>query len=186
MNKYLGIDISTKTFGWTVLNEKSELMEWGFHSFDNKKHTKTLLDLYVEIIDVISDIHNKHCITYVAIEEFMMMFAASKSSINTIIKLAQINTLCQLSILQTIDKPYLLNVSSARKSVVGTIPKTEKNKKKFIFDYFILNHPDMAKSLPKKIHKIKKTEVYCEEACDIVDSFIIAKSLVNIITTNPA
>lgn len=108
----LGCDISTSISGYTVINDKGEIV------YNESVDTRRVKDLD-EVIDInlknLEEIINSHKIEHIFVEENLKSFAYQRSNASTLIKLSKLNGIfCYMSYREHGLKPQLLNPNSAR------------------------------------------------------------------------
>lgn len=170
----LGLDASRITIGWTLLEDSGSIIDAGLIDLSKED---SLLNKYDIMFTSFQLIHIKYNnISYVSIEDFTKKFVGGQSTISTIIRLAQSNVLCQLAVRNIFNiAPSLINVSTARKTVVGKIPNDLGGKKKeYVFNWFLEKYPHYKSFLPQKTNKKTGEISILKKSYDIVDSFIIA------------
>lgn len=126
-SKYiLGIDISTNIIGYTIFDEKGEMVLISSCEL-NKKLNMVQRALFFK--DILKDIKDKYNIGSIWIEEPFMMFQKGRSSAKTIFTLASFNGMIQYSCLDIFNLiPNLINVSRARKTVGLKVPRGSDTK----------------------------------------------------------
>jgi len=118
----LGLDISSSTIGYSLLDEQSgEISRYGF--VDIRKTEKDLFEKVHNFFFMLDDLKfDKVCI-----EESLSSFSFGKTTTNTIILLAKINAMISYIIFDKFKiKPEYINVSHARKLIGLTIKKKSK------------------------------------------------------------
>lgn len=167
----IGFDVSSKIIGYALL-DNAKIVDAGI--VDLRKHSD-YFGKYTAFEIFLCNLKQTKLITNVWIEESAKFFMSGRSSASTIIKLASMNVICQILCEKILSiKPIMINVSTARRLVAGKIPAASKNKKQYIFDWFLANHKEYVYFLPAKTHKKTKITSFDSTAFDVVDSIIIA------------
>ena len=174
----LGLDISTSSTGWAVLDDTATLIEQSYIPLGKIKNT---LQKTVTVVTELKKIREKYNITNIFIEENLQMFRPGLSSAKVLIALARFNGMVTLLSHQTFDiDPEFLNVNSARKLVELKINKKDKSKttKEKVLEWV---DADLSGSFdwPTKILKSgpRKGQQIHESGCyDIADAYVIAKA----------
>lgn len=170
----IGLDASSNIIGWTVINDDGSVLSAGIIDLSKEKDLLAKYDIMFNELTKIRD-SIQYDNVEICIEDFLKRFISGASSASTIIKLAQANILCQLAVKRVFHTiPTLINVSSARRNVIGKIPKETKNKKEYVWQWFLNNHKDLLFILPTKTNKKTGEISYLKKGYDIVDSFIVA------------
>jgi len=169
--RILGLDISSKYIGVVICSGTSvEDMKYDIleHIEFSKKNHITLWDKidYVKLWFKKQNYQNIDCIV---IEEPVKRFASHRSSINTIIKLVQINTLISYFVKEWFNiEPEYLSANMARK--LCNIVVQRKNQKKQVADH-MLNYDLKCVNWP-----LKKSGKIVDWSFDVIDAYVIAKA----------
>lgn len=120
--KTLGLDISSSTIGWSVLDENQVLLDYG-HIKPIKKakadkvgmgYTARLSETYKKI----SELVERQNPDAIAIEDYSKKFSSGRTTANTIIVLATFNETCALACYNTAGiEPVKYSVSTMRRIV---------------------------------------------------------------------
>lgn len=182
MQYVLGFDLSSTTVGYTICKKDTEeIKKIGYYSFPDK--ITDLLDKGQFLENFITDLLKEFPeITEFVIEERLKKFAGNRASIDGILKLAQLNYICQYLMKNKFNLSVVeINVLKARKLVFPNIFKitrqTKQNQKEFVFNSVLplLGEDIFPKKIPKS-GKFKGQEVFLEEAKDMADSWVICKA----------
>jgi Holliday junction resolvasome RuvABC endonuclease subunit len=172
----LGLDISTSSTGWAVLDAEGTLIEQSYIRLDKIKNT---MEKATEVADVLAKIKEKYKIESIFIEENLQMFRPGLSSAKTLITLARFNGMVTLLSYKILNiEPEFLNVNSARKLVGLKIDRKDKTRttKEKVLDW-VDKELNQSFNWPKKTLKSgprKGTEIYENGCYDMADSYVIA------------
>jgi len=156
----LGLDISSSIVGYCVLDEDENILEIFYIDLRKIEDLFDKANYVLQKLFIIKDYYN---ITKVGIEDFLQKFAFGKSSIKTIIKLSQINTLVSYVIFTNFGmRPVFFNSRSARKIVLGKSYSKEET-------FQIISQKYNSVNWPKK-----RNGAYADQAYDMSDSLIIS------------
>lgn len=178
----LGFDLSSATVGYTICDKETQevlLIDY----FKYPKEITDLLDKGFYLEKFIEELLSKHPqITDFVIEERLKKFAGNRSSIDNLLKLAQLNYICQYLMKNKFNlRVNELNVLKARKLVFPNIFKVTRQckikQKDYVFESVL---PILGEGrFPKKSMKSGKNKgnlVFLEEAKDMADSWLICKA----------
>jgi len=162
----LGLDVSTNIIGYTVINDKYEVLEAGHW---NLSKIDLMIDKAEEVYVQLYSLSQVYDIGQVAIEECVSKFAGGKSSIKTISKLFFINILTQYQCFRIFNiYPSLLNVRRAR-----NLAEIKSNKgddiKEVVLNIIRYRHPNITWPM-----MIKDKTRYAKICYDIADSVVVA------------
>ena len=178
-SKILGLDVSTRVIGYTVLD-----METGTH----EESSAIELDGKASFVargsafhDVLEGINERYDIKSVWIEEPFMMFAKGGSSAQTMSRLSSFNGAVQYMCYMTLNlEPNMVNANHARKTL-GIKIQREKlcgiSTKDQILSWVKVALPGFSwpiktlKSGPRRGTVVEKPSCY-----DIADSYVVARS----------
>lgn len=173
----LGLDVSTSTTGYCVLSNEGEIKEIGYVSLSKEPELAIKGALFQEKL---KDILNRFSVQRIIIEKIFTRYGKGMSSAQTITRLAAFNGIVQFVCYhESKIIPELIPVSEARKLVgIKTVPtkKAGKPVKEQVFEWALQN---VDYSWPKKILKggpKKGSAVYKDEAYDMCDAWVVAKS----------
>jgi len=161
----LGLDISTLTIGYSILDQNRSLLLCDFINLSKCKDVYEKID---SVDKVFNDLKQQHSIDHIAIEDIMSKFVFGGSRISTIIALAKFNMLvtyrcyCIFGI-----KPEHINVLHARKLALNEkVPKGVKAKD-FAFEKITARF-----NLENLFDKNKNK--WINQAADVTDSIVIS------------
>lgn len=173
----LGLDVSTATIGYTVLDKEGSILEMDYISL---KKTKGITQKGFHFREILRGIKSRHSIDQVYIEEYFQRFARGMSSARTITLLSSFNGIVQYIChdeLGIAPEPIAVNVC---RSLVGikTLSKKKAGKdvKEQVFDW-VSEH--LQYKWPDKILQSgprKGQTVILDEARDMADSWVVAKA----------
>jgi Holliday junction resolvasome RuvABC endonuclease subunit len=172
----LGLDISTSSTGWSVLDTEGTLVEQSYIRLDKIKNTMAKA---TEVSSALESIKEKYDITSIFIEENLQMFRPGLSSAKVLITLARFNGMVTLMSYKVFGiEPEFLNVNAARKLVGLKIDRKDKSKttKEKVLEW-VDDELDQSYAWPKRTLKSgprKGTEVYESGCYDIADAHVIA------------
>lgn len=118
----LGLDISSATIGWSVLevaDDKCVLKKYGHIKPTSKKKSDDNFSLRLNhAFDAITDLVKKEAPQVIAIEDYAKKFSKGRSSANTILILSSFNEVCGLAAYRASNlKPIRIPVTTLRKIV---------------------------------------------------------------------
>lgn len=166
----LGLDLSTSTVGWAVVNEKDEILDKGYIS---TKKDDSFNDKVLFIINILSQIINKWTPSQVNIENSLLQFAANKSRAKILIMLAKLNGIVTFYISKLLKINTInINASTARKVVLGkSRDKNFDNVKEYVLIQLINKYgEEFLDTLPK----MKTKDKLAKESFDVCDAIIMA------------
>jgi len=173
----LGLDVSTSTIGWCVLDSDGLFVDCGFIPLSK---SPTLISKAKVSSSEFCKILINYPIEKVYIEECLQRFTRGMSSAATITKLASFNGIIQYVSYEDFGvEPCLLNVNQARKSV-GL--KTQSQKKCGIQtkdQVFSWVKTQIKYQWPTKILKSGPRKGLCinlPECFDMADAYVIARA----------
>ncbi len=176
-NVLLGLDISTSIIGVTLLDEQTgEILLMKAIHLNTEKRERTFLekvDLFKEHLDALLKEYN---ISKICIEDFLK--GHSSTNFNSILLLAQYNGAIQLllHLLYSTIPVKMINVRTARVSVVGKGIIKGKKQKEQVCDWFLSQN---LWDFPKTDRKDKITKEFklAKGYEDMIDSYVIAKAV---------
>ena len=172
----LGLDISTSSTGWCLVDDLGNLVQMGF--IDLKKE-KSTFKKSVKVKNTLSEISNQNNIEKVFIEENLQSFRSGFSSAQTLSTLARFNGIVSYLCFEIFNsEPEFLNVNSSRKKL-GIKVQREKvcgiSTKQQVLDWVSTCLPGY--EWPKKILKSGPRagqEVLVPGCYDMADAYVIA------------
>ncbi len=171
----LGLDISTSTIGYCIL-ENDSIKDIGAIELSK---LKSIFEKAKKFRDIVKKIKSDYAIEEIFIEENLQAFRPGLSSAKTIVALARFNGMCSLIVSDVFElDPCFINVNAARK-LVGFKKKKDKlkNTKEQILEFVMGLEKDI--SWPTKILKggpRRGTEVLQNYCYDMADAYVIVKS----------
>jgi Holliday junction resolvasome RuvABC endonuclease subunit len=137
MKKILGLDISSSTVGWSLVeyDDKSEiLLEYG-HIKPPKSKKGSLAFRAADYFDTIKDFLKKKDPDFVAIEAYASRFPKGRSTARTIITLSFFNEITSVACLKALNvEPESYAVVTIR-SCLSKLAKTKISSKEEAFEY---------------------------------------------------
>lgn len=167
----MGLDISTKTTGWSVVDPPTKhIIDQGFIDSSEPKDIFDRAEIINNELDVIIQ---KYTPTKINIEDSLKQFAYGRSRANVILKLARVNGIVSYHLQKDLQySTEHINASTARKALFGkSRDKAYSNTKKFVLaNLHIMLGDDWFNSLPK----MKTKDKLSKNAYDICDSIVVA------------
>ena len=171
----LGLDVSTSTIGYSVLDLDGTLKELGYISL---KKQKNLLEKAEEFRSVLINLKKKYQFSRVFIEEALQRYGRGMSSARTITLLAAFNGIIQYVNFKELDiTPELISVSAARKSCGIKFVSKKKSGipvKEQVFTW-VSNH--LQYEWPTKILRNgprRGVEIQLPETRDMADAWVVS------------
>ena len=175
----LGLDISTSTVGWSIINAEIGQPTLGYIPLSD---VKSMYQKATECKQQLSLLISQYGVTDIAIEEDLQKFTKGKSSAATIQKLSKFNGMVSYIVYDLMGKaPVHIKVNDAR-SIAGCkiIKNTKKNKaakkvKQQVYEQIMEKLPNYP--WPKKILRSgprKDQEILIPETYDMVDAYVIS------------
>jgi hypothetical protein len=171
----IGLDLSSTKCGICVL-VNGVIYELLGLKFKTKDDMNARVNYFKEFMyDLIIEKYKAN-LRSIYIEDYLRQMMPGKSSAQSLFKLAIMNGTCCYMIKTEFGydvKP--IHVATARKMVVGTVPKERggKTAKEYVFEHVMTNNADIKKIIDEYKGDKKK---YPDIVYDLIDSFIIAKS----------
>ena len=171
----LGLDVSTSTTGYCVLDNHGKLVE--LNAISLSRH-KTVYDKAAQIKNVFNVLKKQYEIKQIFVEENLQAFRPGFSSAKTILTLAKFNGItCLLANQEFGIVPIDINVNVARKAINLKILRgksSQKNTKQQVFEWvdkkIDFDWPTkVLKSGPRKGQSTYESCIY-----DMADAFVIA------------
>ena len=172
----LGLDISTSTVGFCILDNQKNLVSLDFLNLSKEKQLLEKSECFRKKIINICSSYN---IERVLIEENLQAFRPGLSSAKTIVTLARFNGICTYLSAKTFEiEPEFVNVNAARKMVGLKIDrKSGKDTKQQVLEFV---DKDLGEyPWPTKILRggpNRGNEVLVKECYDMADAYVIAAS----------
>lgn len=175
MGLSLGLDISTTCTGWCIVSSGEGLVEMGYIPLSD---CKTSYQKARRVREKLSDLHIRHNIDKVYIEENLQAFRPGLSSAKTLLTLARFNGIVSyIAQEEFFCEPIFLNVNVARKSLGLKILSKKKGgapTKEQVLEWV---QQSVEYDWPTKILKSgpRKGLEILEPGCyDIADAYVIA------------
>jgi len=169
----LGLDVSTSSTGWAVLDEAGNLVEMG--SFKLTKY-EDLFDKAQAVRSGLLEIHSKHFISKVSIEEPLQGFRRGMSSAHTLLTLARFNGIVSWLAFDVFNvKPIFFDSSTARRGLGIKIDKARDTKDQIMEWVEVVT----GQELPKRIAKVGKKKgmtLFAAGVNDAADAFVMARA----------
>ena len=181
----LALDLSTVVMGYSIFDiDTLELIKIGYYSFEKSDLISKGIELKNELKDIINEYEG---IIEIGIESLLKNFQSGMSNMESILKLASFNFLCQF-LVQTEFSIKIKTISSgtARGLVFPGFHKISRSKKgvKDKEVAFEMVRNILGESyFPTKILKSGKNKgniIYIEECRDMSDSWIIGKAILKL------
>ena len=130
MNITLGLDISTSKIGYSIIDDKFNLVEYGVWKY---KTDIKLENRVKSLIEELKTLRGKYDIKQIFVEEPFIAFSGGRTTAVTMAKLQRFNGMCCYGVFDLFDIcPILLSSNQARKAVGIKRKKGEDIKKKVI------------------------------------------------------
>jgi len=176
----LGLDISTSSTGWCVLDKSGLMVSIGYIDLKKEKNSFKKAKL---VQQKISDIHLNHEIKKIFIEENLQTFRSGFSSAKTLSTLARFNGIVSFICYEEFKiEPEFLNVNSSRKSLGIKIQREKdcgKSTKQQVLEWVSTSLSSTNYQWPVKTLKSgpRKGQNVLEVGCyDMADAYVIAKA----------
>jgi len=126
----LGLDISTSKVGYSIVDEKTKLIEYGVWKYK----TDTPLEQRAQsLVEELKFLDSKYIIKKIFVEQAFIAFSGGKTSAITMAKLQRFNGMCCYGIFHLFgNSPILLSANETRKAVGIKRKRGEDIKKKVI------------------------------------------------------
>lgn len=167
----LGLDVSTSIIGYTLLDNKGDLISIGH--IDMTKLDRNVWTKAFFARSQLTELCNVYQPTHVFIEDPVSKFTKGKSSSHTIILLIRFNTLCSYFAMEAsgVKEPQYITAGHARKLCDVKITKGGPKAKEQVFEHFRNSGPFKGYEWP-----LKRTGRVKDHCYDEVDSYVIAKA----------
>lgn len=173
----LGLDVSTSTTGYCVLDNYGKLVK--LDAIQLSRH-KTVYEKATQIKKTFNKLNQQYDVEQIFVEENLQAFRPGFSSAKTILTLAKFNGItCLLANQEFNIEPIDINVNVARKAIDLKILRgknSQKNTKQQVFEWvdkkINFDWPTkVLKSGPRKGESTYENCVY-----DMADAFVIARA----------
>ena len=169
----LGLDVSTSSTGWAILDDSGSLVEMG--SFKLTKHDN-LFDKAHDVRNGLLDLRSKHHISKISIEEPLQGFRRGMSSAHTLLTLARFNGIVSWLAFDVFNvKPIFFDSSTARRGLGIKIDKARDTKDQIMEWVEVVT----GKELPKRVAtagKKKGMTLFAAGVNDAADAFVMARA----------
>ena len=169
----LGLDVSTTSTGWAVLDDAGNLLEMGsfaLSKFDN------LFDKASQVRVGLEGVKFKYKIRKISIEEPLQGFRRGMSSAHTLLTLARFNGIVSWLAFDVFSiKPVFFDSTSARRGLGIKIDKTRDTKDQIMEWVEVVT----GQPLPKRIAKVGKKKgmtLFAAGVNDAADAYVMARA----------
>ncbi len=193
MTKTCGLDVSTTTVGACVLDENGSILDMQYLGLKDvePKNEDLLFEKLTTFEKWIDSLLARHGGMLFGIEDFLKGYAGGRTTMSTIIALAQFNGAVECSMRKKYGTTSVrkVHVRTARKLAIGFLPKAVDrgtkqvgkktvvlSEKEWVFEWF-------GKNVEWAFEKRPKVDKPIEQAKDMVDAFVIAKATQSINST---
>jgi len=165
----LGLDVSTNSTGYAVIDKEGKLLKYGFIDTSKEKDFFDKANIFALQMKNLSE---EFCFEKIAIEEILGKFSGGRSSAKVIIALARFNALVSYKCFEYTEiKPVHINVLRARSLALGHSVPRGLSSKEYVLKKVIEWYPDII--LPK----MKRKDAIAKNAYDIADAVVIGKAM---------
>ena len=169
----LGLDVSTSSTGWAILDDMGNLVEMG--SFKLTKY-ENLFDKAQAVREGLIEIHSKYQVSKISIEEPLQGFRRGMSSAHTLLTLARFNGIVSWLAFDVFNtKPIFFDSSTARRGLGIRIDKTRDTKDQIMEWVEVVT----GQPLPKRIAttgKKKGMTLFAAGVNDAADAYVMARA----------
>lgn len=169
----LGLDVSTSSTGWAILDDSGVLIEMG--SFKLTKHDN-LFDKAQAVREGLLILKQKHQVTKVSIEEPLQGFRRGMSSAHTLLTLARFNGIVSWLAFDVFGvKPIFFDSSTARRGLGIKIDKARDTKDQIMEWVEVVT----GQSLPKRVATVGKKKgmtLFAAGVNDAADAYVMARA----------
>lgn len=164
--KVLGLDCSSSTIGWGLVDDKLNLLAHGHIKPKKSKYSlmERLDDVFIKIDELVSELKPD----VVAVEDILLKFTKGRTTAKTITILASFNRVASLSAYKQCSKLVFLSVQEIRKLIKNHYQIDKKIEKEEVVDIvikYLYNDFDI------KLNRNKKMAV---ENTDEADGIFVA------------
>jgi len=129
-NNILGLDISTSKIGYSILNEKQQLIECGVWKYKPDMPLENKAKLFINELE---QLRSNYGTLDIFVEEPFIAFSGGRTTAVTMAKLQRFNGMCCFGIFHIFGRcPILLSANQTRKAVGIKRKRGEDIKKKVI------------------------------------------------------
>jgi len=169
----LGLDVSTSSTGWAIIDDGGSLIEMG--SFKLVKHDN-LFDKAAAVRMGLTELKEKYEITKISIEEPLQGFRRGMSSAHTLLTLARFNGIVSWLAFDVFGtKPIFFDSTSARRGLGIRIDKSRDTKDQIMEWVEVVT----GKVLPRRIAttgKKKGMTLFAAGVNDAADAYVMARA----------
>lgn len=169
----LGLDVSTSSTGWAILDDSGTLIEMG--SFKLTKHDN-LFDKAHAVQNGLLDLKSKYFISKISIEEPLQGFRRGMSSAHTLLTLARFNGIVSWLAFDVFGiKPIFFDSTSARRGLGIRIDKARDTKDQIMEWVEVVT----GQPLPRRIAttgKKKGMTLFASGVNDAADAYVMARA----------
>lgn len=169
----LGLDVSTSSTGWAILDDSGTLVEMG--SFKLTKHDN-LFDKAQAVREGLLVLKQKHQVTKISIEEPLQGFRRGMSSAHTLLTLARFNGIVSWLAFDVFSvKPIFFDSTSARRGLGIRIDKARDTKDQIMEWVEVVT----GQPLPRRIAttgKRKGMTLFAAGVNDAADAYVMARA----------
>ena len=169
----LGLDVSTSSTGWAVLDDSGNLVEMG--SFNLAKH-EDLFDKARAVREGLLELRSKYQVSKTSIEEPLQGFRRGMSSAHTLLTLARFNGIVSWLAYDVFNvKPIFFDSSTARRGLGIKIDKARDTKDQIMEWVEVVT----GKELPKRVAKVGKKKgmtLFAAGVNDAADAYVMARA----------
>jgi hypothetical protein len=164
----LGLDASTTTCGWAMLNGGAILDA----DFIDLSKFETNKDKVFHIIEPLTALPSMAQLTEIKLEAALSGFMHGRTSQQVVIKLARFNAILEYVLEQKLKVPVcLISANTARKKVLGKAFVKGMTAKEYVKEELPKKFPDIT-----KYFKLNKRGNYDKRNEDLMDAIIISMS----------
>jgi Holliday junction resolvasome RuvABC endonuclease subunit len=169
----LGLDVSTSSTGWAILDDSGNLVEMG--SFNLAKH-EDLFDKAHAVREGLLELRSKYQVSKTSIEEPLQGFRRGMSSAHTLLTLARFNGIVSWLAYDVFNvKPIFFDSSTARRGLGIKIDKARDTKDQIMEWVEVVT----GKELPKRVAKVGKKKgmtLFAAGVNDAADAYVMARA----------
>ncbi len=169
----LGLDVSTTSTGWAILDSSGNLVEMG--SFKLTKYDD-LFDKASAVRDGLLTLRSKYQVSKISIEEPLQGFRRGMSSAHTLLTLARFNGIVSWLAFDVFKvKPIFFDSSTARRGLGIKIDKARDTKDQIMEWVEVVT----GKPLPRRVAtagKKKGMTLFASGVNDAADAYVMARA----------
>jgi Holliday junction resolvasome RuvABC endonuclease subunit len=169
----LGLDVSTSSTGWAILNDDGSLVDMG--SFKITKYDN-LFDKAQAIRIGLTDLRDQYTVSKISNEEPLQGFRRGMSSAHTLLTLARFNGIVSWLAFDVFNiKPIFFDSTSARRGLGIKIDKSRDTKDQIMEWVEVVT----GKQLPRRVAsavKKKGMTLFAAGVNDAADAYVMARA----------